>query len=158
MNDIFGKVCSIFLAVIILFGMPLIYMNERAKTASQLYLLTEATHFVDSVCNTGRISEQMMNQLSESLSRKSAVVDISLVHEQPEYVYDEEADTYARCLTYHDEEDIWNTVEQGQDYLFLRGDFLVITLQQRAGFGLLAAGRDSTVSIRYGGTVKYEAY
>jgi hypothetical protein len=158
MNDIFGKVFSIFLAVIIMFGMPLVYMNERAKTASQLYLLTEATHFVDSVCNTGRISKQMMEQFSTGLSRKSAVVDISLVHEQPEYIYDEENDTYVRCLTYHDETDIWNTVEQGGDYLFSRGDFLVITLEQRAGFGLLSQGLDPTVSIRYGGTVKYEAY
>ena len=48
MNDIFGKICSIFLAVIILFGMPLVYMSERAKTAEQMELLTEATHFVDS--------------------------------------------------------------------------------------------------------------
>ena len=56
MSDIFGRVCSIFLAVIILFGMPLVYMNERAKTAEQMDLLTEATHFVDSVCNTGTIS------------------------------------------------------------------------------------------------------
>jgi hypothetical protein len=157
MNDIFGRVCSIFLAVIILFGMPLVYMNERAKTASQLYLLTTATHFVDSVCNTGRISGQMMEQLTESLSRKSAVVDISLVHEQPEYVYNEEADAYERCLTYHDEEDIWDVVEQGQDYLFSRGDFLVITLRQKSGFALLPM-MDPTVSIRYGGTVKYEAY
>jgi hypothetical protein len=80
------------------------------------------------------------------------------VHEQPEYVYDQEKDTYVRCLTYHDETDVWNTVEQGGDYLFSRGDFLVITLQQRTGFGLLSQGLDPTVSIRYGGTVKYEAY
>jgi hypothetical protein len=158
MNDIFGKVCSIFLAVIILFGMPLIYMSERAKTASQLYLLTVATHFVDGVCNTGRISGAMLEQLDGSLTRKSAVVDISLVHEQPEYVYDEENDTYVRCMTYHDEADIRESVAQGQDYLFSRGDFLIITLEQRAGFGLFMQGLDPTVSIRYGGTVKYEAY
>jgi hypothetical protein len=61
-------------------------------------------------------------------------------------------------MTYHDEADIRESVAQGQDYLFSRGDFLIITLEQRAGFGLFMQGLDPTVSIRYGGTVKYEAY
>ena len=62
MSDIFGKVCSIFLAVTILFGMPLVYMQERAKTAEQLFLITEATHFVDSVCNTGKIDRHSLRR------------------------------------------------------------------------------------------------
>lgn len=158
MNDIFGKVCSILLAVVILFGMPLIYMNERAKTAEQLYLLTESTHFVDSVCNTGSISAQMLRSLYASLSERSAVYEVRLVHEQPEYVLDEESGAYTRCMTYYDEDDIWECVESGRDYLFSRGDFLLMVVQRKAGFGLFSWDADATVSVRYGGTVKYEAY
>lgn len=158
MSDIFGRVCSIFLAVIILFGMPLVYMSERAKTAEQMYLLTEATHFVDSVCNTGSISGQMLRAFYASLARESAVYEVELLHEQPEYVYDEADGRYVRCETYHDEEDIREQVEQGRDYYFSRGDFLLITIEKKAGFTLLPGIRDRTVSIRYGGTVKYEAY
>ncbi len=158
MNDIFGKICSIFLAVVILFGMPLIYMNERAKTAEQLYLLTESTHFVDSVCNTGSISAQMLRSLYASLSERSAVYEVELLHEQPEYVLDEDSGTYARCMTYHDEDEIWACVESGREYLFSRGDFLLMVIHRRAGFGLFAGDGDATVSVRYGGTVKYEAY
>ena len=158
MSDIFGKVCSIFLAVIILFGMPLVYMDERAKTAEQMYLLTEATHFVDSVCNTGSISGQMLRTFYVSLARDAAVYEVTFVHEQPEYVYDEAAEGYVRCETYHDEADIRAEVEQGRDYFFSRGDFLLITIEKKAGFVLLPGIKDQTVSIRYGGTVKYEAY
>ena len=86
MNDIFGKVVSLFLAAIILFGMPLVYMNERVKTAEQLYLLTEVTHFVDSVCNTGYVSGQMLRSFHMDLSTKSSLYQIRISHEQPEYV------------------------------------------------------------------------
>lgn len=158
MNDIFGKVLSLFLAVIILFGMPLVYMNERAKTAEQLYLLTEVTHFVDSTCNTGYVSGRMLRSLYGSLAQKSAAYRIQITHEQPEYVYDEADGGYVRCETFHDENDIWDCVEQGQRYLFQRGDFLTVTVERQAGFVLLAGQTDRTVSIRYGGTVKYEAY
>ena len=63
-----------------------------------------------------------------------------------------------RCETYHDEEDIRNQVEQGENYYFCRGDFFLITIEKKAGFTLLPNMKDHTVSIRYGGTVKYEAY
>lgn len=158
MGDIFGKICSIFLAVIILFGMPLIYMNERAKTAEQMYLLTEAMHFVDSVCNTGCISGQMLRTFYASLAHDAAVYEVTFLHEQPEYVYDEAAESYVCCETYHDEEDIRRQVERGCDYFFSRGDFLLITIEKKAGFALIPGIEDRTVSIRYGGTVKYEAY
>ena len=158
MSDIFGKVCSIFLAVIIMFGMPLVYMNERAKTAEQMYLLTEATHFVDSVCNTGCISGQMMRSFYALLAQENAVYEVTFLHEQPEYVYDEEQESYVRCETYHDEEDIRAQIEQGYDYYFSRGDFFLITIEKAAGFTLIPSVMDRTVSIRYGGTVKYEAY
>ena len=158
MSDVFGRVCSIFLAVIILFGMPLVYMNERAKTAEQMDLLTEATHFVDSVCNTGTISGQMLRSFYASLARESAVYEVTFLHEQPEYVYDEADERYVRCETYHDEEDIRKQVEQGEEYFFCRGDFFLVTIEKKAGFTLIPAIRDRTVSIRYGGTVKYEAF
>ena len=158
MNDIFGKVVSLFLAAIILFGMPLVYMNERVKTAEQLYLLTEVTHFVDSVCNTGYVSGQMLRSFHMDLSTKSSLYQVRISHEQPEYVCDEETGRYVRCETYRDEEDIWNCVEQGQQYFFHRGDFLTVMVEKQAGYVLLPGWADHTVSIRYGGTVKYEAY
>lgn len=158
MNDIFGKVYVFFLAAIVLFGMPLVYMNERAKTAQQLYLLTQATHFVDSVCNTGVIDRGMMQQLYGGINSENTVYRIQLLHESREYVYNEETGGYERCDTYRDEKDIWEQVEDDRDYYFDRGDFLRINIQKDAGFLLFPGREDRTVSVQYGGTVKYEAY
>lgn len=158
MNDIFGRVFTIFLAAAVLFGMPLIYMSERAKTAEQIYLLTEATHFVDSVCNTGFVDGEMLRSLYASLSARSAAYEIELLHERPEYVYDEEQGKYVRCETFYDEDTIWERVEEGEDYLFGRGDFFRITVRKKAGFALFSKAADQTVGVQYGGTVKYEAY
>ena len=49
--------------------------------------------------------------------------EITFLHEQPEYVYDEEQGRYVRCETFYDEDTIWEQVERGVDYLFGRGDF-----------------------------------
>ena len=65
---------------------------------------------------------------------------------------------YIRCETYHDEAEIRTYVEQGRDYYFCRGDFLLISIRKKAGFTLIPTLRDQTVSIRYGGTIKYEAF
>ncbi len=158
MNDIFGRVFTIFLAALILFGMPLIYMDERAKTARQMYVLTEATHFVDSVCNTGFVDGEMLRGLYASLSGRGAVYEIALLHEQPEYVQDEQSGRYVRCETFYDEETILACVEQEGRYLFARGDFFRVTVRQKAGVVLFSSLSDQTVGVQYGGTVKYEAY
>lgn len=158
MNDILGKIYVFFLASIVMFGMPLVYMNERAKTAEQLYLLTQATHFVDSVCNTGVIDREMMQQLYGSMNSENAIYRVQLLHESKEYVYNEETAGYERCETYHDGDDIWNQVESGSDYYFDRGDFLRVNIQKEAGFLLFPGREDRTVSVQYGGTIKYEAY
>ena len=84
--------------------------------------------------------------------------EISLLHEQPEYVYDEQRDAYVRCETFYDEETIWEQVGTGADYLLSRGDFFRITVRRQAGFTLFAMIPDRTVSVQYGGTIKYEAY
>ena len=157
MNDIFGKIVSIFLACGIFFGLPLVYMNERAKTAEQLYLLTEATHFVDSVCNVGKIDGSMLYRFYDSISRDNVVYEIDLLHETGDYAYDDAKDSYARVSRFYDETDIWQAIEGEQDYYFYRGDFLRVTIRRVSGYTLFPQN-DQTMNICYGGTVKYEAF
>ena len=157
MNDIFGKIVSIFLACGIFFRLPLVYMNERANTAEQLYLLTETTHFVDSVCNVGKIDEQMLQRFYDSIARDNVVYEIKVLHETGDYAYDTGKDSYERVSRYYDEEDIWNALRQGQDYYFYRGDFLRVTILRVSGYALFPQN-DQTLNIQYGGTVKYEAF
>lgn len=158
MNDIFGKIVSFFLASVILFGLPLVYMNERAKTAQQLFLLTEATGFVDGVCNTGRIDQSTLQQFYHTIGGGSDYIDISITHVTREHVYNETLERYELCERWFDEQDIFEKISGGGEYLFMRGDFLRVKLQRKGGFRIPGGPADNTVNISYGGTVKYEAF
>ena len=48
MNDSLGKIFSILIAAVLMVYLPVTAMEERAKTAAQLYLLTEETELIDS--------------------------------------------------------------------------------------------------------------
>ena len=163
MDDIFGKVISVFLAVCIMFGMPFIYMTERAKSARQMYMLSEVTRFVDSACNIGFIDRDMMQKLYMNLSFSDGITVIDILHESDEFVAEDgednsdgEVKAYSRVNTFHDEEDIWNVVENEEKYGFLKGDYLKVTVREEKTFSLFPFIEDNTVSAVYGGCVKYE--
>lgn len=154
MEDIFGRMAAIFLAVSVLFGMPLVYMQERAKTAEQMYLLSVDAGFVDSVCNTGFISMEMYRGLCRQLEQSPGIYDMYLVHEEKELVY--QNGEYSYVSTFHDEQDILAVLETGQKYRFAKGDYLKLALVKKKGGISFPWLKDNTLNIFYGGTVKYE--
>ena len=160
MDDIFGKVVSIFLAVCIMFGMPFIYMTERSKSAKQMYILSEITRFVDSACNIGFIDREMMQRLYMDMSFSDGIAGINILHESEEYATQEReaatGDDYVKVSTFYDEEDIWDTVEKKERYKLLKGDYLKVTVSVANSFSLFPFIDDNTVTAIYGGSVKYE--
>ena len=153
MDDIFGRVVTMFIAVCIMFGMPFIYMTERAKSARQMYILSEVTRFVDSVANIGFIDGEMMREFYSDMSFSDSIADVRILHESDEFVMD---DKILRVRTYHDEEDIWDTVESGKEYRFLKGDYLKVTVSETNTFSIFPFLEDDTVMAVYGGCIKYE--
>lgn len=153
MDDIFGRVVTMFIAVCIMFGMPFIYMTERAKSARQMYILSEVTHFVDSVANIGFIDGEMLREFYRDMSFSDSIADVRILHESDEFVMD---DKIFRVRTYHDEEDIWDTVESGEEYRFLKGDYLKVTVRETNTFSIFPFLEDDTVMAVYGGCIKYE--
>ncbi|MCR5388203.1 MAG: hypothetical protein K6E56_03035 [Lachnospiraceae bacterium] len=147
MSDIFGRVFSIFLAVIILFGMPFIYMNERAKSARQLFLLTESTAFIDSTCNTGVITDETLRRFYEKISR-GGPVNIKLLHESKEY------SPAGEVSVFYDEDDIYKAIDAGERYAFLKGDYLKVMVWVNESFSIFPQIKDNSVSVYYGGTIK----
>ena len=158
MNDIFGRVVAVLTAAAVLCGMPLVYMKERQKSASQMYLLAESTQFVDNVCNTGFLSWQMWQQFYRQMLPVEGICSIKLMHETKELVYVEEDHTYRQVSTFYDEQDILSQLEQGKPYSFARNDFLRITVSVDGGIAVLPWHKDDTLNVSYGGVVKYEAY
>lgn len=146
------------IAAAVLFGLPVVYMRERAKSASQMYLLAESTRFVDSVCNTGFLSWEMLQQFYQGMIPVQGICEIGLLHESKELVYVEGEDAYEQVSVFYDEADIKRQLEREGRYCFGRNDFLRVTIQVDGGICLLPWQRDETMNISYGGVVKYEAY
>lgn len=151
--DILGKLAAIFLAVIVFFTIPLVFMHERAKSAKQLYVMSEVTHFVDSVCNLGEIDRDMLSDFYDALSKTGDINTVKLLHETYEYVYDDASKKYTVVKTFHDEADIVGK----HDYKLYRGDYFKVTVLSYDSSYVFGSD-DETVSFVYGGTVRYEAF
>ena len=156
MDEIFGKVISILLAAMLFCMLPFSAMAQRQKNAAQMYLLSESTRFVDSICNTGFVSEQMLEQFYHQVSVLPQLCEIHIQHESLELVYDEKKEGYEYVSTYHDEEDIWNMVKKQEVYRFSKNDFVQVIITCKSGWSLIPGQEDATMNIRYGGVVKYE--
>ena len=116
----------------------------------------------------------MLRSFYGGMSFSDSIESISILHESDEYVVDdseimdgmeptagpEGSDTenqkYIRVKTYHDESDIWDTIEKGDYYRFLKGDYLKVTVREQNVFSLFPALEDNTVTVVYGGCIKYE--
>lgn len=156
MDEIFGKVTAILFAAAVFAGMPLIYMNERAKSAEQMYLLAMNTEFVDSVCNTGFLTMEMYRQFCRKISAVSGICEIHIVRAQKEIVYEDGAYFYEN--TFYDEEDIISDLEQYGVYEFKRGDYIRAAITKSKSIFSIPGIKDDTVNVYYGGTVRYEDF
>lgn len=153
MGDIFGRVITVFLAAAVFFGMPLLYMHERSKTACQIYILSEVTHFVDSVCNLGYVDRYQTAEFYDALSKTGRVCRVKLLRETLEYARDEERGEYVFVPVYYDEDSIL----EPERYDLFRGDFFKVTVTAEAGGFYFPFLSDNSVSVAYQGTVRYEA-
>ena len=153
MGDIFARITAVLLAVSVFFGIPLVYMHERAKSARQLYMLSEVTRFVDGVCNVGVIDRDMIGSFYDSMSKAGSGIKIQMLHETYDYVFDEESDRYVTVKRYYDESDITKAYE----YRLYRGDYFRVSVEAHDDI-LFLMQDDATLSVVYGGTVKYEDF
>lgn len=156
MNDIFGRMTAIFVAVILFFGVPLEAMMERMQGAAQMYLLAEETDFIDSICNTGFLNLDMYEELMWAIAKVPGRYEVELLQERKELVLENGEVTYVS--KYYDTEEILETIRTGDNYYFLRNDYIRICIIQKEGGIHLPGVGDQTMNVFYGGTVKYEAF
>ena len=80
MSDSFSKIVAILLAVIMMYIIPVFYMDEEAKRLKQTRILEEVTFFVDGVRNTGIISEDDYIRLEKVLYNLGGGYRIKISH------------------------------------------------------------------------------
>lgn len=168
----FSKIVCFFLAAIVMFLGPLLYMAQKQDAISQNYITNETAKFVDSIKNTGHLSSKMYMDYIRKIDATNNLYKIEIVHSHKivEPVYDEntgtflnEYNTYYRN-TYQD--DIMDSFDRGVEYYFTQGDYISLTVFNRTR--TLATKLmelfyswdipDEQILVTYGGMIRDEDY
>lgn len=156
MNNAFSAVVSILVAAIIFTFLPLMLIYERMDSVRQMYALTETEYFVDSICNTGFLSEDMYKQFIKSLGDKGGVYKVEITQEVNTYIPAD--DGYDRCKEYYDEEDMIAVFENNENYYFSRDDYIRVIVTRLSSVNPFTRANEPMTECYYGGQIKYEAY
>lgn len=166
----FSKIVCFFLAAAVMFLGPLLYMAQKQDAISQNYITNETARFVDSIKNTGHLSREMYMDYVKKIDATNNLYKIEIVHSHKivEPLYDEntgtflnEYNTYYRN-TYQD--DIMDAFDRGEEYYFVRGDLLSLTVLNRTKtlatklMELFYASDipDEQILVTYGGMIRDE--
>jgi hypothetical protein len=168
----FSKIVAIFIAIIIMFIAPLLYMAQKQDTISQTYVSNETTNFIDSIKNTGVLSAETYQAFIGKIDVTNNLYNIEIVHAhkvvEPIYyentgLFLDDYDTYY-INTY--QEDILATFDEGKDYYFSQGDYISITITNRSktmATRIMEAFYktdipDEQILVTYGGLIRDENY
>lgn len=146
MSDAFSKITAILLCVIMMFIIPVYYMQEEAKRLSQTYVLQIITAFVDGVRNTGVIGSDDYNRMEAELHAAGEGYSATLTHSSHEYEEDNKDIKYFSEEFYTQQ--IEDVLSAGSEYHLSKYDYLKAVVKNS----------DGDVIAWYGGSVRYEAY
>lgn len=89
MDNPFGKIVDIIVAVILLFIFPLLYFSQRTDTLMQQVVSTKAADFIDTIRTQGYITKNMYENFLGQLDATNNIYDINFKHKklslEPEY-------------------------------------------------------------------------
>ncbi len=156
MNNAFSAVVSIVVAVIVFTFLPLMLIYERMESVRQMYALTETEYFVDSICNTGFLSEDMYLQYLKSLEGKGGVYKVEITQEVNAYT--ESVYGYEKTKEYYDEDDMMQVFARDENYYFSRDDYIRVIVTRLSSVNPFARSKEPMTECYYGGQIKYEAY
>ncbi len=162
MSDSIGRIVGIFIAVCLMFFLPLIYFGERQDTLEQMYLITETTDFVDTVRMTGVLDKEVYQVFCRKIAKMSGDYKVKMSHQSRRLEIVDERLQLVRGEFY--QEQILEVLEKKEKYAFQEGDFFRVELIRAApGFmeGLWSRllgrkEREAYVSVYYGGKICYD--
>ena len=156
MDDILGRVAAILAAAFVFLGIPITYMQERAKSAEQMYLLSLDTEFVDQVCSVGFLTMETYSRFLQEVASLPGIHEVKIMHEKKEIVLEDEV--YSYQSTFYDETDILEVLKTEKQYTFAKGDYVKVILTADRRITFLPWQKDATTNVFYGGTVRYEDF
>lgn len=94
MEDSLIIVFSMLLAVILMFVFPIMDTWERQDDISYMAVYADVVEFVDSVRNTGRVTENMYNKFLQNINATGNRYEVTLEHRKRLYLYDNATNSY----------------------------------------------------------------
>lgn len=168
--DSFSKIIAIFLAVMLLFISPLLYMAQKQDSISQLYISTETTRFIDSIKNSGYVSKIMYEDFIKKIDMTGNLyqIEITHCHQRVEPLVDINTNDILQDFnvyfynTY--EEEIFEAFDRNEDYFFNRGDYISILVSNRNKTTAVSIMEniiskdieDTQIVVTYGGMIRDE--
>lgn len=143
MENAYGKIISILLVSVMLFVLPVKYAAEKADSFEKMYVNTKTIEFVDSVRNTGFITEAMYIEFTSCLSRLNGIYEIRM-----EYVTYGIPDRFGNIIKeYNKDEQIREKINSEKIYQFRTGDYFKIQVYEKSA---------GTIVTYYGGYIRNE--
>ena len=129
MGDSLSVIFATMVAAIIMFLFPMIDTWERQDDLSYIAAYTAVVNTVDAVRNTGRLTEDMYNDLVTKLTATGNRFNIQLEHRASYYVSDG-AGGYEVVYLNNYNTDILNVLETSGEYTdFRKGDYFYISVK-----------------------------
>ncbi len=162
MSDSIGRIVGIFIAVCLMFFLPLVYFGERQDSLEQMYLITETTDFVDTVRMTGTLDKEVYRAFCQKIGNMSGSYEVRMTHQSRRLEIADARLQLVREEVY--QEQIVETLEKIGQYAFEEGDFFRVELV-RAAPGFMESlwsrllGREERkryVNVYYGGKICYD--
>lgn len=165
MSDAFGKIIGFMLASVLLFIVPLTFYAGRQQNLSQLYVINESMQLVESVKNTGVITDDMYRGFEANVFKLGGRYKIELSRTHFEYNMDETGD-YIKCEEVYYTPQLMEEMELDGRVEFAEGDYVYIRVsrvgkglpEKMSGCFLNYALPENEVLAFYGGYVKNESY
>ena len=162
MNDTFGKIVSIWIGCVLLFLLPISFYAKEQDQMERLFLLTETTYFVDSIRNTGGLTDSMLEKFEKKISLLSGFYQIEMEHASQ--IYTSSQDTYSFQQDCYYTKQILEELDLNGKYTFFQGDFFKVSIVEvKNSFGkrlqnllLGITEQPETIAAYYGGMIRCE--
>lgn len=130
MGDSLSVIFATIVAAIIMFLFPMLDTWERQDDLSYMAAYTAVVDTVDAVRNTGRLTEDMYNDLVSTVTATGNRFQIQMEHRQYVVVPDN-AGSYEMVYVTHYTDEILNYLESasGEYTEFNKGDFFYISIK-----------------------------
>ena len=129
MGDSLSVIFATLVAAIIMFLFPMLDTWERQDDLSYMAAYTAVVDTVDAVRNTGRLTEDMYDDLVSTINATGNRFQIQLEHRQ-DVVVPNGSNSYEAVYLNHYTSEILDHLETSGDYTeFNRGDFFYISIK-----------------------------